>query len=417
MKGIRKMENKIRFGVLSDLHMMHSGGGMGELVNYLTMCANMQPKLDAHVFAGDIIYQLHGWDGKPCDELFPEIYDYLKLSYDRYAKDIPLVYALGNHEYPQGCTKAEVLEEAPKLYEEKMACTRCSHTVINGYHFVVIPVCSTMKYDKQDEEWAMKEMRKALRQSSPLPVFFVSHVPMQHTAAASQDISCSEEFRSFVLSHRRIIHICGHEHWPALHPKTLYQRTGGATVVHSPMSGVGLIEAEKGVPYSNQPHGAGSWAAHIYEVEGSVVKIHTYFLDDMQCHGEPWVIDVGGAQYYTEGRARKAKRPAFAPGAKATAEVVEGGVRVCCPLASCEPLPHNNDAVVPHYELSFFRKGEKQPFYTITRCGGYYLCRAPKSFDRVINLPLEKGEYRVTIKPVSFFDKVGTPISAHFRVK
>ena len=86
----------LAFAVLSDLHMTHRGEGLQKLSQHLALYSRMTPALDAHVFAGDILYQ-HDLSGGGCSpDLYHEPYVYLKLALDRYASDIPLVYAVGN---------------------------------------------------------------------------------------------------------------------------------------------------------------------------------------------------------------------------------------------------------------------------------------------------------------------------------
>lgn len=408
---------KIRFAVLSDLHMTHGGYGMPELVRYLSLFSGNGPKVDAHLFAGDIVYQIDLPGGGVCDTLYPEVYDYLRLNYERYAADIPLLYTIGNHEYPQHCKDEALLSEARELFCTKTARPLNVHTVLNGYHFIVAGIRSFYcDFTRETEEWAIKEIRHALKASGNLPVFVLFHPAIPGTVANSTDAAHSERFKKFLLSDRRIINICGHLHLPANSPLSLYQRKGGGTVIHSPMSGVGNVDG-MGSDCPSWAPGRGSYAAHYYEVDGGHISVHTYSLVDGAEHGEPWIIDVNGEQYYTESRFRRAKRPHFLPGAKAKATAVADGIHFSFPLAVCEPLPGNHDSIVPCYRLSFFRKGEKEPCKTVTCHSDFFLCNPPEAFDKTVAVSLEKGDYHVKISPVSFFGKTGAPLRTSFTVK
>lgn len=407
----------ISFSVLSDLHMTHGGYGMPELNRYLSLFSGDGPKVDAHLFAGDITYQIDIPGGGVCNTLYPEVYDYLKTCYERYAKDVPLLYAIGNHEYPQHCKDEALLSGARKLFTEKMNRPMNVHTTLHGYHFIVVGINSFYcDFTEETENWAIKEIRAALKEAGELPVFVLYHPAIPGTVEGSTEPAHSERFKKFLLSDRRIINICGHLHLPAPSPLSLYQKKGGATVIHSPMGGVGCVSGGKS-DYPRMIPGGRTYAAHYYEVTGTRILIHTYHLTDGKEHGEPWVIDVAGEQYYTDSRFRKAKRPHFAPGAKAKATAVQNGVQCTFPLATCEPIPGNHDSIVPYYRFSFIRKGETEPCKILTWHSDYFLCNPPEVFDKTVEVTLEKGDYRVKIEPVSFFGKVGAPLRTSFSVK
>ena len=133
----RNPDADLTFGVLSDLHMTHRGEGLQKLHQYLDLYSKVEPAIDAHVFAGDIVYQMDVSGGGNCDTVYPEPYAYLQMALDRYAKDLPLIYSIGNHEYPQNCTDDALTKEAQKAFTDAGFPMR-SHTVVKGYHFIQI---------------------------------------------------------------------------------------------------------------------------------------------------------------------------------------------------------------------------------------------------------------------------------------
>ena len=408
----------LAFGVLSDLHMTHRGEGLQKLTQYLDLYSRVTPEIDAHVFAGDIIYQIDLSGGGTCETVYEEPYTYLKLSLDRYAKDVPLVYTLGNHEYPQNRHEPEIMDEARAAYE-RAGYKQFSHTVIKGYHFISIGIQNwDREFSAEGEKWAMTEIRRALRASGELPVFVVYHVPPVNTVAHSSDGRHSEEFRKLLLSSKRIVNIVGHTHVAPEDPTTIWQRRGGATVIHAPMGAVGNV----GIRGASMPYESGLFYSRslFFEVEGTKVTIHK--IDNL-CEieqGKPWVVDVApkGEQYYTDNRVRMAKKPAFAKGAAAYAEWRDGNPYFKFDKAVCHETPGNDDSDVPNYRFEFIRQGEKEPCYSITWHSDYARSVHRPYFISPVNVKgaLEGGLYTVKIYPVSFFGKEGRPISVKLRV-
>lgn len=395
----------LAFAVLSDLHMTHRGEGLQKLSQHLALYSRMTPALDAHVFSGDILYQ-HDLSGGGCSpDAYAEPYTYLKLALDRYAADIPLVYAVGNHEYPQGRTEAELIETAQNWQEASYPLF--THKVIKGYHFITIGLSA----NEEQENWVMHEVRSALRASGKNPVFVVYHIPIYGTVFGSVEKPYSEKLSSFLLSSRRIINICGHEHTAVERPDTIYQRAGGATVIHAPMSGVGYIyaggdKAQYLTPYQSR--------SLFFEVKGSTILVHK--IDNLAEKeiGKPWVINVEGAQYYTSSRVRRAKKPAFAKGTKAEATVTFGGVAFRFDKALCPETEGNDDSAVPVYRFAFIKGGEVVK--SVSAHSDYCDSFPGERFEDVVEVALDDGLYTVRIYPVSFFGKEGAPISVKLRV-
>ncbi len=396
----------LAFAVLSDLHMTHRGEGLQKLSQHLALYSRMEPKLDAHVFSGDIIYQ-HDLSGGGCSpDVYEEPYTYLKLALDRYASDIPLVYAIGNHEYPQGRHEPELLEKARALHESHYPIH--THKVIKGYHFITLG----LSVNEEQEKWVMHEVRSALRVSGKNPVFVVYHIPIDGTVWGSNEHpGYSEKLSSFLLSSRRIVNICGHIHTAVEFPSTLYQRTGGATVIHAPMSGVGYIYAGgDNAPYLT-PYQSRSL---FFEVKGSTVLVHK--IDNLAEKeiGKPWVIEPEGKQYYTASREKRAKKPAFPKGTCAKASVTFGGVAFFFDKAICPETEGQDDSAVPTYRFDFIKGGEKVK--TVSWHSDFCDSFPGDRFEAIVKVALDDGLYTVRITPVSFFGKEGRSISAKLRV-
>ena len=404
----------LTFGVLSDLHMTHRGEGLQKLNQYLALYSRVTPAIDAHVFAGDIVYQIDISGGGTCQEIYSEPYAYLKMAYERYAKDVPLVYAIGNHEYPQNRHDAEINAEARALFEKEVG-PLCQHTVLKGYHFITVGIQSwDCEFLEKDEEWAMTEIRRALRDSGDKPVFVVYHTPVNGTVIHSGGSRHSEKFAKFLTGNRRIVNICGHLHTPMQDPRNIWQKAGGATVIHAPMSAVGNM------PMTGSSKGGicGMFYSQslFFEVTGTKIVIHKIDNLNEKEDGDPFVIDVAGEQYYTKRRFTIAKKPAFPEGATAEAEYFRGLPHFRFPKAYVEATPGNADSEVPIYRFDFYKKGEKTPAKSVTWHSDAMRSVHRDHFRSPVVVELEGGLYNVKITPISFLGKEGRPISAKLKM-
>lgn len=410
-------EADLSFAILSDLHMTHRGEGLQKLYRHLALYADVVPRIDAHVFTGDIVYQHDLSGGGSYDKVESAPYEYLRMALDKYAKDIPVIYTIGNHEFPQHSKGEEISARARDMFTSH-GYPLHEHRVIKGYHFITLPIYNYERSVPEcEEQWAMTEIRRALRASGDLPVFVVYHVPISGTVLDAKEPQFTERFQRFLLSSRRIINLCGHLHKPIEHPRTIWQKAGGATVFHAPMSGVGFVTTE---PCDN----ADLFASSLYssrsvlvQVKGKRVLFHKINNITGKTIGEPWIVDLDGEQYYTDKRFRVAKRPAFAPDTVVEAvRQTAGGVFFKFPKATCEKTAGNDDATVPLYRFEFFKKGEKIPVKTVTWHSDYPESYPGTHFEDTVRVCLEAGEYRVRIFPISFFGKVGKPIGVRIKM-
>ena len=410
------LDADLSFAILSDLHMTHRGEGLQKLYQHLSLYARVTPRIDAHVFSGDIVYQHDLSGGGSYDKIESAPYEYLRMARERYASDIPVIYAIGNHEYPQHNAGEAISREAREVFTSYGYPLR-DHKVIKGYHFVTVPIYGyDRRVPEEEERWAMTEIRRALRASGDLPVFVVYHVPIRGTVLGAEEPQFTEKFQRFLLSSRRIINLCGHLHKPAENPRTIWQRAGGATVFHAPMSGVGFVTTEpcdNGQLFTSSLYSSRSV---FVQVKGRRVLLHKIDNVTEREIGQPWVIDLDGEQYYTDKRYRVAKRPAFAPDARVEARQTAGGVFFRFPKALCEETPGNDDSAVPLYRFVFFKKGEKTPVKTVSWHSDYPEAYPGTHFEDTVALTLPAGEYRVKIYPVSFFGKTGAPIGMRIRL-
>ncbi len=407
----------LSFALLSDLHMTHRGEGLQKLHQHFALYNKAVPSLDLHVFSGDIVYQHDLSGGGSYDKVESSPYEYLRIVREKYAKDIPLVYAIGNHEFPQHNWEDDISRRSREMFESYGYPLR-DHQVVKGYHFITIPI---QNYHEdvlpEDEVWAEHEIRSALRMSGNLPVFVVYHVPINDTVSRAKEQCFSDHFRAFLLSSRRIINLCGHLHTALEQPTTIWQRAGGATVFHAPMSATGFVSTDgcaNGYLYDTSLYNSRSI---FVEVTGRKILFHK-INNITECEiGKPWVVDLDGKQFYTDSRKMRAKKPAFADGtAVEMIRQAPGGVFFKFPKAFCEETEGNDDTTVPNYRFEFIKKGEKTPAKTVVWHSDYVESYPGTHFEDTVLVELDAGAYTVKISPVSFFGKVGKSISVKLKM-
>ena len=410
-------ECDLSFALLSDLHMTHRGEGLQKLHQHFALYAKAVPALDLHVFSGDIVYQHDLSGGGSYDKVESTPYEYLRIVREKYAKDVPLIYAIGNHEYPQHNYDAEISRLSREMFTSYGYPLR-EHRVVKGYHFITIPIQSFGEdVLPEDEKWAEHEIRSALRASVDLPVFVVYHVPIDGTVTRAKARRFSDKFRAFLLSSRRIINLSGHLHTACEQPTTIWQRAGGATVFHAPMSATGFVSADgcnNGMLYDTSLYNSRSV---FVEVTGRKILFHKIDNVTEREIGKPWVVDLDGKQFYTDARKTRAKKPAFPENAAVeTVRQAPGGVFFKFSKALCEETEGNDDTIVPNYRFEFVKKGEKTPAKTVTWHSDYVESYPGTHFEDTVLVSLEPAVYTVIISPVSFFGKVGRPIRAKLKM-
>lgn len=315
-----KLENKLkrskkisaRFAVISDVHITHIKEGYDLFENSMRIMSKLQP--DGYVFAGDIVYMIEKAGGGICSKLYPVVYDYFQEIVGKYIGDTPFVYAIGNHEFPQHNTEKEITQEARRLFEEKTGCALREHKYICGYHFISLDIESWQcVVPKETEEWAQREIEKAVEQSGDKPVFVVMHVPPHETVAGSDKtaVSISEEFRSFLNSKHQIICITGHIHEPIQDLRSIWQDK--CTVIQAPVNAVGNLCVEiKNQNMTVVPENFYSQALLIDVFEDEVL-VYGIDLIAKDIVNKPWVISTkrNSLHRYTNERYQNASDPRF----------------------------------------------------------------------------------------------------------
>ena len=297
----------LRVAVIADTHVtaQSNGAAFRNVVEALkTVCGD---QLDAVAMNGDIVLQ----SSKTAN--YTAHYDTVYSILNAYGigqqaegleNNVPVIYAMGNHEFPQNNNDRTTCDESIAIFNEKTGQQLNHHAEYNGYHFIASGGTTYNLCDNTsnvsgtlntDEEWIMAEVDKALAADATKPVFLMLHHPINGTAGNYSDKRYTSEFINFLAERPRVIQLTAHMHLAAQLPKTMWQ--GGFTSLQVPAG-----------------DGSGLNQASFIEISGSEVKIYKIDITKKEYIGDPWVIDTSkGAEgfLYTAAARENTNAPTY----------------------------------------------------------------------------------------------------------
>ena len=407
----------LRISVISDVHVTHFGAGEEAFDRALQFHSEKLPESDLYLFTGDIIYQLDSSSESTCNNVYESNYDFVMKTVNKYIPDIPKIFVVGNHEFPQNNTDPELTKKSLEVWQRKTGQPIMEHVILNDYHFIKAPIRSWAMESSHDQEmWLKNELKNALSDGDR-PVFFLSHTSLHRTIGCSPKTpgSFSEDFRTFLTENPRIIHISGHMHNHILDEKCIYQE--GFTSLSAPVCGVGYI-CMGGCNYLNPPVFDFSQSLFL-EVSGNIVKVYRVDLVSQKIIGSPWIIDTSetakGVFRYGKDRTETAKRPAFAPDAAVSAVVEESHV-----FADVAQKFKTFDVIVAYYKISVTNEAGETVIDRAEHTDFYNLSLG-KTYADTFRLDLGEfapGAYTLKVYAAnSFFAHDGNAIECAFTVK
>ena len=414
-EGVMIMSSSnFRFTAISDVHITQFHSGEEVFSNALKVLTEQFPPSDLYVFAGDIVYQLDSWQDSVCRNLYGSHYDFVNAQLAQYLGDTPRLIATGNHEFPQNNNDETMNREAFEIWLSKFGQPACEHRVVQGYHFIKTAVMNwRMDQVPEYETWAMEEIRKALEEDTEKPVFLITHDAMPNTVMRAGDghRSFSEEFRNYLVTCPRVIHISGHIHTHVLDDGAIYQE--GFTSVSLPCCAVGQLSIR--VP-NYKPVGGFSQSC-IFEVEGRRILVHRIDHTLGKEVGEPWVIDLDETEqgiYRYGAQARlTAPCPEFTPEARLVVKQEDGQTVLGIPQSF---LPGKLLAL--YYEIRV-RNAEGREVICRKVHTDFYNLSHGKEMAGILEFrlgELAEGEYTVEVRPMNCYDRSGAPVCDTFQV-
>ncbi len=301
---VRTNEADLRIGFLNDTHITKSGSGEAKAKAALTALKTLG--MEKLAFVGDVVYY-----NSANDDPLTDVGGYTKLknaitSTGWEWSDI-LVYAMGNHEFPQSNTDATVSANSIQVFQEQTGFNRQHHEVHNGFHFIAAaPETYNNILSAASEAYLMEEIDKALAEDSTndvdgvfpegvtpdstKPVFLVLHQPMAGTVANQTGSHYTTEFIEFLGKRPQIVNITAHKHLLAQHPDIICQ-DAGFTAFQSPMT-AGGNNSQWGYTKESEITDTSCSQGSFVEIKDNVVYLYRIDVLNGTYIGEPFVVDI-----------------------------------------------------------------------------------------------------------------------------
>ena len=279
--------------------------------------------------------------------------------------------------------------------------------VLNGFTFLVIPQNITM--EKLEEV-----ISEAVSADPGKPVFVIDHIPpygLFHNGKLWGDAARLEVMKKFPSA----IHISGHIHASLFDESNIWQ--GEFTAVNA-----GCLATWGGDFAAAMPQSKKAYEVIIMECFADKIVFRRISVTNGKEYApeSPWTIplpfDPATAPYNAEKRKATSATPAFSPRAKIKLSTA-GKKFEYLDLQFPEAAPE-----VFKYRITFSRKNPDGTFseHAVTETpGNFYKSASFRKSPVKLRLPaalFEKGKnYRITILPVNFYDKEGTPLCTGWR--
>ena len=260
------------------------------------------------------------------------------------------------------------------------------HTVINGYHFIVVSACADedAHYLPSQVEWLDRELAVAVADTPDKPVFVFQHEHITDTVFGSYTHEGwgVTYFTEVLNKYPQVVDISGHSHYPSNDPRSIWQ--GSFTAIGD----CGLSYAEFSVDGVNSihPDGCKSVAqALILEIDADnriLVKVLDITAGEILCtYLVDNVTEENKTKYSHEARSLAANAPVFADDAALTFKNGVINATVTVPQASVED---GNEIYL--YRISVKNEAGEE-LYAAWEFSEYYFAERPDTITFKFKLP------------------------------
>lgn len=247
-----------RLGVVSDSHLD------AEVAESKLTAKNMNKALltmqelgvDALAMNGDMVYAPQGAVPSNLYSAFKgfietngtftlagEMKDEVTFEADAADAKVPIIYSMGNHEFPLNATASDVVSASKELFTTQTG-RKPGHVMkINGYTFIVgEPKDYLLDYTAAENFVRTQiEAAEAADPDSGKPIFYLQHEAVHGTVIESLSTASdnTEDFKTFLQNHPRVIVLSGHTHAVIEDPRSIWQ--DGFTAIATSQIGGGSV--------------------------------------------------------------------------------------------------------------------------------------------------------------------------------
>jgi len=327
-----------------------------------------------------------------------------KASLDRVIRpETDITLTMASHEYFHDGVEA-ANERLARIFGQKPM----RHVKIKGFHIVGLSTDDRCQTGVEKQEWLRRELAAAHADDPKKPIFLMFHPQFQNTVYGSAVLWRTANITRITMNHPQVVAFSGHSHAPLHDPRTVHQKhftcfgTGA-------MIGLSLCNADRMPIVQTPTRGQSQLQIVEADAEGRV-RVLPMDARSGKFLREGWVVEKPydpDTFIYTDARYDEAKKPTFPEGATLTATCADGSLTVCVPQAS------DGDERVPGYHVQVKdRDGVIRRQFGF--CSGYYLADMPPVAEYTVDFDAPAGEYTVSCRAYSFFDKVSAPLETKF---
>jgi len=215
----------------------------------------------------------------------------------------PVIYSMGNHEFPLNGKSETIVGASKQLFTEQTGRNPGHVMNIGGYTFIVgEPADYNLSY--LDAEAFVKEQILAAEAADPSnrPIFYLQHEGIHQTVSESLSSASdnTEEFKSFLQEHPRVVVFSGHTHAIIENPRNIWQ--DGFTAIATSKTGGGSVSGGGSASYSMGANNTGSQALMLdltenkegETVTSTDVSVYRMNLLTGKLIGEPYTFSIDG---------------------------------------------------------------------------------------------------------------------------
>ncbi|MBO4898054.1 MAG: hypothetical protein J5590_07130 [Clostridia bacterium] len=413
----------LRMGLLSDCHIRGTDNSV--FTRALRPFKEMGG-VEAIGIVGDLVYTAAGVESlEQREALYTNALNGWNSVFTSNAPE--MIYTMGNHEFTLNSSDATQAATAKQAFKNKIG-DYDSVRKVNGFTFITAAPKNYLGALSSDtESFIMTNAQAAIAEDPNKPVFLLIHHPPKDifygTMYTNVPAFYSSTFYNFLHTTPQIVFICGHSHPPIQDPKCIHQYQGGYTCLDMPMSGLTVFRYtgyEQDELWSDRVVWDYVSGTYLMEVKDNVVYIHKLDVLNNRYVGEPYVIDVPkmvagtGGYNYTDARYDIATAPTYPEDAAITLSEPEAGklkvVFANTATKTEESAPGMADNFVMGYQITLRNASTNAVISTKKIYGDFF--KDQPSVKQTSFSDLTAGtRYRVSVAPVSAFNKVGNEVS------
>lgn len=397
---------KVRFAVGSDLHIGRNEDASEKLKNAFDAFYNVDSRLDAAVFVGDITN--NGAEGE-YNKLIGILNDKLKGS-------TKLGLMMGNHEFNTASGAADRYEEAVGKLKEGVnrQSTNNNITVGDGYHIITMSAKNYEGDYSDNYEWLKQQLEEAAAEDPQKPIFLAQHHGFKDSAYVTNEwYGDFGKIQELVKQYPQVIDFSGHSHATLNDPRSINQDLGFTAIQDGTIGA--YFENETGKMEGTRPlDSENASQALMVEVDGSnQVTIRRMDLSEGKYIGKPWSLNIPeivknkAFTYTTEKRTDESAVPSFPAGAKITASNIKES-SADLTFSQGQNEDKNDDGWIHSYRMKAVNKKTGKTDVNKLTFSDYYMPPMKQELTKTLTGLADDTEYRIEITAINPFQREST---------